>query len=222
MKKLLYYLSTAAMMLAIMLTLTACGDDKPSIIDEPDNPNGNATTDYPSEYEMKKLINQHLNVHVIYSNYYWIFNVESTLHKALPNKKIEFGIGHGDINGTTNVTIGFELNGRQNVYSNYSEYYDSNNVFHAELKCPIEYYYMWGKDPQDLSAFTLCQIYNRDFHQRFDKGESNWTAEDRERIPELRNLLRKYENETMANYDISLWIDIDNGMKAYIVGYYNR
>ena len=129
-----HLLFTILMMAVISVSLTSCGDDNNTIIDEPGN---NATSELPSQNEMAKLIAKHVKVNATYLNYYWIFKVESTLHKDFPNRSLEFGIGHGDINGTTTVSSGYQLNGNRNQYSNYSEYYDSNNVFHAELKCPI-------------------------------------------------------------------------------------
>lgn len=218
MKKFIFNLLTLTMTVTLALVLTACPADGPDSDGDSDIIDPSA---FPTLSEMNNLISKHVRVNVSYSNYYWTFKVESTLHQALHNRKIEFGIGHGDVNGNTNVSVGTQLNGNKNVYDNYSEYYDSNGVFHATLKCPIEYYYMFGKNPQDLNAFSLCQLYNRDFHMRYDKGESNWTAEDRERIPELRNLLRSYENEVLANYDISLQIELDK-KKIYPVGFYNR
>lgn len=219
MKKITNHLVKAAMMLAMMLTLTACppDDNNNTIIDEPGN---NVTSGLPSQSEMENLIAKHVKVNATYLNYYWIFKVESTLHKDFPNRSLEFGIGHGDINGTTTVSSGYQLNGAQNQYSNYSEYYDSNNVFHAELKCPIEFYFMFGKNPQDLSAFTLCATYNREYQMLISKG-SSLTSEERQRVTKLKNYLKRYEDEVLANYDLSLQIWMDK-RKSYVIGYYNR
>ncbi len=213
-----HLLFTILMMAVISVSLTSCGDDNNTIIDEPGN---NATSELPSQNEMAKLIAKHVKVNATYLNYYWIFKVESTLHKDFPNRSLEFGIGHGDINGTTTVSSGYQLNGNRNQYSNYSEYYDSNNVFHAELKCPIEFYFMFGKDPQDMESFSLCAAYNKELHFIYEKGESNWTTEERQRVTKLKNYLKRYEDEVLANYDLSLEIWMDK-RKSYVIGYYNR
>ncbi len=58
-----------------------------------------------SEVDIKLLVEECVNVNVRYSDYIWYFDIESTLHHKLPNRKIEFGIGHGEINGIEQNSI---------------------------------------------------------------------------------------------------------------------
>ena len=118
-----------------------------------------------SDTQIRKLIEECVSVNAKYENYMWCFTVESTLHHKLPNRKIKFGIGHGDINGTEQVSI------ENDAYGYISQ--DEGKKKNISFINPFWFYYVFGVSPSDKENWNLSQMYHASIKALKEKGYGN-------------------------------------------------
>lgn len=162
--------------------------------------------------KIKQLIAQNVTVDAYYSEYMWNFNITSTIHNALPGKKIQFGIGHGDIDGLIEY-ISLEDD------AFYYSYNTSGNVAHITFKNPFWYYYVFS-NPSNTELATECGFYYETYRRLTEKGLSNLTNGEYEQYNWLKKFFNEHEAPTKYSYKPSVQILIDN--KFYTVGRYSR
>lgn len=197
---------------ALMLSFaTACGDD------EPDNPWNNEeeeeqeTPAGPSENKdnIQKLIKEHVTVNASYGEYKWRFHIESTLQEVLPDSKIQFGIGHGNVYGDMSVSV-------ENQAYSYSSHMNGDTKI-MDFVNPFWFYYMFGIPDPDKDAWTDAEMYYRSYMTL--KNQGSLDKYEQANLKEFKRLLDKLEAPTRKNYTPSVEVLIDN-KKFYTVGTY--
>lgn len=203
--------------MAVSVSMVSCGNDDP---DEPqpvmpstgDESSGGDQSGVLTDSQIKAMISQYVTVTARYSDYLWIFEIKSTLHKVMPDKRIQFGIGHGDVNGTTKVSVEYDAYG----YTAST----SGNTFIAKFENPFWFYYMFGTDSGGSDA-AMCEMYYASYKAVCNKGLSNLTAEERDLYNDLVEYLDDYERQANLFYTPSVQVCID-GKKFYTVAAYKR
>ena len=137
----------------------------------------------------------------------WIFTIESTLHHELPNKKIQFGIGHGEIGDTENVSV------EDDAYS-YTSKNDGRKKVITFIN-PFWYYFVFGIDPNNLKIANHSSMYYASYISIKEKGLSNVSKDEQDLYHKLVGLLNEYEKEMRWYYRPSVEVLIDS--KFYIL-----
>lgn len=203
--------------MSISVSMVSCGDDDP---DEPqpvmpstgDGSSGGDQSGVFTDSQIKALISQHVSVTARYSDYLWSFEIKSTLHKVMSDKRIQFGIGHGDVNGTTMVSV------EDGAYGYTAS--TSGNTFIAKFENPFWFYYMFGTDSGRSDA-AMCEMYYASYKAVCNKELSNLTAEERDLYNDMAKYFDDYERQANLFYTPSVEVFID-GKKFYTVATYKR
>lgn len=163
--------------------------------------------------KMKKLISENVTVSGTHSDYVWHFKITSTLHNVFKDQKIEFGIGHGDVNGNTSVTEGNQANTYDDDASKYTYRKSGDKVF-VEFDIPFWYYYIWGSPVSDDDAFTKSIMFYKAYKTMKATDSNSWSKEERELYNNLVEYLNEYE-EGAVRYRPSVYVSI--GDRSYMV-----
>ncbi len=205
--KVLRFLGIALVVMTLSINFAACGDDEEYIQDTTIPSNNNGLESSSSEYadaQIASLIRENVTISRSYSNYAWSFHIESTLHNELPNKTIRFGIGHGDINGTTTVSV--ENQAYQYTSSN------RNGIFTADFVNPFYFYYIFGKGKNLSGASKVAEfdLYYRSYAALIEKGVNNLHSDERDLYNEIVKIFKEYEPEFKNDYSPSIKVYIEN------------
>lgn len=176
-----------------------------------DEQKSEGTTNNSDDTKIKQLIAQNVTVNAYYFDFIWTFNITSTLHNALPGKKIQFGIGHGVIEDV------FEYMSVEDDAFYYS-YNTSGNEAYITFKNPFWYYYVFS-NPSDTDLAVECAFYYETYRRLYEKGLSNLTDGEYKQYHELKKILKEQEAPIIYSYKPSIEILIDN--KFYIVDRYS-
>lgn len=204
--------------IACSIAVTACGEDEPSNPNEEDpweteqpstsEPSG------PSDSKIRALINEHVSVSASYSEWTWHFHIESSLHKALPDADVQFGIGHGNVYGTTSISVEDEAY----AFSSYTR----GDTRIMDFDNPFWFYWVFGQETteQTKQIWVECSMYYASYFFLKDKGESQWTDDEKNTWQRLKSMLRPYEQEADYYYQPSVGVLIDS--KFYSIATYKR
>ena len=194
--------------------------DGNEIVNDSDNGNDDNTStttgtviDGLTKTEIERIVKQNVTVKASYSDYMWHFLVESTLAKEFPNHNIAYGIGHGDVNGNTSVSVGNQ------AYS-YSSYKSGDKLI-IEFYNPFWFYYIYGITPTDKETWSLSEMYYNSYVALKDMGLSNLTKDEKDLYNNLVIYLNKYESTTKYSYTPSIQAVIDDKY-FFEVGKYSR
>lgn len=163
--------------------------------------------------DIETIIKSKVSVTATYSDYLWHFHVESTLANTFPNHTIKYGIGHGNVNGNTNVSIGAQAY----KYSSYN----SGDKQIIDFYNPFWFYYIFGASTVDKDTYSLCEIYYSSYIALKNKGYSSLTSDEKSLYSDLVSALNKYESATKYAYTPSVQILIDDEY-SFVVGTYSR
>ncbi|MBQ9093181.1 MAG: hypothetical protein IJY03_04210 [Prevotella sp.] len=163
--------------------------------------------------KIKKMISENITVSGTYSDYVWHFEITSTLHNVIKDKNIEFGVGHGDVNGNTPVTLGNQANTDDDPAAKYT-YRKSGDKVIAAFDIPFWYYYIWGIPVSDDDAFTKAAMFYTAYKNMKAAGSNSWTKEERQLYNDLVKYLNEYERGAVR-YHPSVQVRIGN--KYYMV-----
>ena len=199
-----------------MLSLTACGPDEPETDNERQQENiggnidsGNSTDD--KHKQIQKIINDNVSVTSSYYDYGWHFEIHSTVHKAITNKEITLWIGHGDIDGETQMT-GREYPSDYGSFWYYFYWYEQTrgNEYVYTIGVPFWFYYLYGIDPADDDYWDDCAVSWRVFNALTTKSsQEHLTVEEQNLFREVKDILNENEREVKYKYNLSIWIEID-------------
>lgn len=212
-KKLLSILLVGALTL-----LSSCDEDEPKNpfedwVDDPDSPewnDPNSGENSDDNYQsIKTLVNQHVSATASYREYAWYFTIESTLETVL-DKRIQYGIGHGDIDGFEYVSVGSDA-----YY--YSMNVLSNGTRKIEFCNPFYFYYIFGGH-QDNDIWVDTELYYRIYNELNPK--SSLTLEEKNFLNDVIGYLNDYEKEANSYYQPSIYVLIDG--KYYLVKRFKR
>lgn len=163
-----------------------------------------------SDTQIRKIIEECVSVNAKYEDYMWYFTIESTLHNKLPNKKIKFGIGHGDINGSEEVSVeeqAFEYSCQING--------EKKTVLFTN---PFWFYYVFGVRPSDKENWTRSEMYHASYKFLKEKGYTNLNKDEKELYNNLREKLNELERPAILYYKPSVEVLIDS--KFYLIKRY--
>ncbi len=200
MRKLLF--SILSLVIIAVITPSCTGDQYEATRPKKEYPNK------PNEDDAKykaiiELIKNNVSIDAYYSSYIFKFDIESTLHEYMSGSKIQFGIGHGEINEKTLVTI------ESNAYSYSSQL--ENGIKKMKFENPFWYYYLYGEGSKLNNASQLyeeCKLL-------YDNTLNFSSVDDYENSI---NQLKVYEKNVIYNYPVSVWVKIDGnlyGIKIY-------
>ncbi len=210
MKTLYKYLSLVLTALIVGAFVAGCGDDEESLsgIDNSTNDGGNNSEVY-TDAQIKSLIKEHVSVEGTYRDYVWSFHIESTLHDKIADKTIRFGIGHGDVNGSTSISL------ENQVYKYTSS--NKDGVCLMDFINPYWYYYMFGRGSSLSGADEVggFDMYYRSYVALLNKGASNWSSDERDLYNGIIQMFEEYELVAKIDYTPSVQVCIDN--KYYLV-----
>ena len=200
---------------ALMLSFTtACGEDEPDNPwyheEEEENPTIPDDTDGEDRAEIQKLIKQHVSIRASYKEYAWYFHIESTLHKNLPDRKIQFGIGHGEIGYEESVSI-------ENQAYEYSWTMNGNTKV-MDFVNPFWFYFMWGL-PETDDRWSSADWYYKSYMAL--KGKTDMFDDEKELFREIVEDLDEWEKEANRYYRPSIYVLIDEKY-FYKVATYQR
>lgn len=206
MKKIKLWL-LSAFALTASVTLTSCGDDDNNEPEYPypptENPSDPSTIiDGLTRSQVEKLVAQTVSATASYTSYTWNFKIESTLHQQLPSHTIEFGIGHGVINGEESVSVGSQ------AYS-YTKRTSGGKVI-AEFKNPFWFYFIFGMPQTDNEAWANCEMYYNSYMALTNMGYANLSSEQKDLYKNLQKELNSYENQAKYSYEPSVQVVIDS------------
>lgn len=170
-----------------------------------------------SDNEIYNLINENVSVQGKYSNYAWHFHIESALHEIMPDCRIQFGIDHGDLNGTSHVSL------EEQAFS-YSSYLDDNTKI-MEFENPIWFYYVFGEgslqtDSKDIWA--VSELYYESYKNLCNKGINNLTGSEIDLYNEICKHFTSIEKETDIDYKPSVCVFISKYRKFYTIKEFHR
>lgn len=160
--------------------------------------------------KIKSLIDQCVSVNAQYVDYMWYFTIESTLHHELPGRKIEYGIGHGDINGKESVSVGDQAYKYSSI--------DNGRKKIINFTIPFWFYYIFGIEPYDEKAWTRCEMYYASYIFLKDKGLNSLSKDEQDLYRSLQQELNDYENEARLFYKPAVEICVDS--KFYLKARY--
>lgn len=196
-----------------------------SCSDEPEYPDDNESSWIDNEsssnekeetptVDIPKLIKEHVTVSATYSEYVWHFHIESTLHDVLPGKKIQFGIGHGDVNGTTSVSV------EDQAYKYSSSM--KNDVKIMDFENPFWFYYIFGQEEtkETKKAWTDCEIYYAAYLKLKNKNSKDLTEDEKKLMSDLPSYFREYEKAADNYYKPTIQVLIDSHF--YKIATYKR
>ena len=145
----------------------------------------------------------------------WRVHVESTLHTALSESDVRFGIGHGDVNGITSIHIEDE------AYS-YKSYRNGSKLIMDFLN-PFWSYWGWGMEnsKQTQQIWWECESSYASYLFLLDKPESELTSEEKAWLPKLKKQSNDYQREADRYYSPSLEVMIDN-RRSYKIATFSR
>lgn len=199
-------LISAATLLPAML-LTSCGDDEP----EPptltgsaaggNNSNAGTTDPGATTPDIRKLITQNVSVTASYRNYTWYVEIRSDLHSVLPGSDIRFGIGHGDVNGTTRVSVG------KDAYK-YSASL-SGNTYIYQFENPFWFYYLFGAGANGSNAGYEDEWAYKAYRELTARPQQSLTSEERSLLSELTSILDKAERTARYDYSPTVQVAVD-------------
>lgn len=194
----------------MLFQFSACSEDEPNnpYDEEAKDQNDDKPNSGLPEEDIMSIIKENVSVSATYQNYIWYINIESTLGAALPDRTIRFGIGHGDVNGTTQVSV------TNNAYSYYERTIGDTTLIN--FKNPFWFYFMFGMSPSDNEASALCEMYYASYLALVSKGSSNWSSDETNLYSELTQYLNKYEREANSRYKPSVQVQVD-GKRFYTI-----
>lgn len=179
--------------------------------DEPDdsNQNWNQVEDSEEETpshsltksEVQDLIKKHISVDAHYENYTCYFEIESTIEEELPGHTVKFGIGHGDVDGSTQVSVG-------NQAYNYHNY-TLNGIHIYEFEIPIWFYLMFGvpDSEYDEDYLVTCKMYYNSYLALIKNGSNN---DENDLYKAVTKTLSGLQGEVRRNYTPSVQLVLDN------------
>lgn len=167
--------------------------------------NGNNQSDLTRD-NLKQLAKELVTVNAVYSNYFWKITIKSTLHTKLENKKIVFGFGCGDNNGTENIMDESALS--SNKYCSYRKSL-SGNAEIIEIEVPFWYYYIFGAQ-EDSEISATCEMYYASYVALSERNPSSLNSEEHALYNELVKALNKYESTTKWNFEPSVWVSAND------------
>lgn len=181
-----------------------------------DNAGSSHIEDDNLKAQMQALIKECVKVESAYSNYTWHFKIESTLHLNV-SETVKFGIGHGEINGVTNISV------ENDAYS-YSSYMINGKKI-MEFSNPIFFYWAFGLGSSDADSSTifsegLGNLYVLAALERKIADSGLLYGEEKLLYKETKDWLDQMEYVTNKNYHPSVWAYIGN--KFYKVADYSR
>ena len=167
-----------------------------------------------NETRIKQLITENVTVDASYSDFIWNFEIVSTLHNALPDKKIRFGIGHGLIEDL------FEKVSIEDQ-AHYYTYEESGDKALITFKTPYYYYFLFGSNPSDADAAVEAEFYYaayKELREKIDEfGFDSLSENEKDFYRTLVEILRKSERKA-SSYEPSVQVEIDG--KCYVVRRY--
>ncbi len=206
MKKIQFWLLLVLGGIATVL-LTSCGGDDdepepyyPPSSEEPSNPS--AIIDGLTRSQVYDLVKQHVSSTATYASYTWNFKIASTLHQQFPSHNIEFGIGHGVINGNESVSVGTQAFA-------YNKSTSGIKVI-AEFKNPFWFYFIFGMSQTDNEASANCQMFYNSYIALTNQGYNNLSSDERELYRDLQKELNTYESQAKYSYEPSVQVIIDS------------
>ncbi len=170
-----------------------------------------------SDNEIYNLINENVSVQGKYSNYVWHFHIESTLHDVFPDSSVKFGIEHGDVKGTTYVSVEDEA---------YSYTFKMNNGTKImDFENPCWFYYVFGygslqADSKDI--WTESELYYESYQSLCRKGIGNLTTSELELYNSICKHFSSVEKVTDVNYCPSVCVYISKYNKYYTIKEFHR
>ncbi|MBD5289854.1 MAG: hypothetical protein HDS26_04120 [Bacteroides sp.] len=182
------------------------------------NPSNGSSAEEDNSTSMQNLVQQHVKVSASYSNYTWHFHIESTLHQALPNETITYGIGHGDVHGITSVSIEAEAYSYSSSMSNGKKIMDFTN--------PVFFYWAFGLgslESNSTSTFCTALMYMASLNaldNKISSAELPLTNDEWALYRKLQDWLNTHEKKANKNYHPTIHAIIGN--KFYIVATYSR
>lgn len=194
----------------LSIVFTSCGENDDEVLYT--TPNESTTSSDLSDSQVKKLIAENVNVKASYKDYVWRFEITSTLHKALPDKSIKYGIGHGDVDGNTSVSV------EKQAFSFSKRTSNGNEIINFEN--PFWYYYAFGTSTPDQKVLTLCELYYKSYIALIEKGVENLESSEYDLYNDITNYLDEKEYSASLFYRPSIQISIDGGTKYYKVAEY--
>lgn len=196
-------MSFLTVFIGLGIAFASCGDEEEGLYIDI----GAAPSDL-SDIQIKKLIAENVNVEASYKDYFWHFEVVSTLHKALPNKSIEFGIGQGDVDGEIIISV-----------EEQSDFFVSKKVSNGKeiinFENPFWFYYAFSISTPDLDTFTLCRMYYGTYKSLRSKGSYNWNSEEWELYKDITDYYDEKEKIAISYYTPSVIVLID-GLWYYV------
>ena len=208
--------------IAICLVFTAfavvsCGTDEPDNSWENEewneNENGNtpSSSDDPEQLkaEIRRSIPNHVKVEASYGEYLWKFHIESNLHKAFPNLQLEFGIGHGDVDGNESVSIEKDAYDFKDAMKGGTRIMDFVN--------PFWYYYVVGIPETDYDIWAKAVMYYDSYLAL--KAKPTLTEEEQDLMRKLKKYLGEYEEPTFYSYTPSVYVLVDDKFFIKIATY---
>ncbi|MBO5155967.1 MAG: hypothetical protein J6C05_02360 [Prevotella sp.] len=167
-----------------------------------------------SDYNnIKKMVLENVEATGYYSDYVWHIKITSTLHNVIKNKKIEYGIGHGDVNGITHISVENEANMEQ-FRSKYKSYKSGDKVI-SEFEIPFFLYYLFSVNPPREDYCEECAVYYIAYLNLIDEGQNNWSSDEEQLYRSLKKYLGEFENKVTGYYCPSVQVLI--GDKSYMV-----
>ena len=164
--------------------------------------------DFEKDALIKQLITENVTVDASYTNFIWNFEIVSTLHNALPGKKIRFGIGHGVIEDLfENVTF------EDQAY--YYSYEESGNKALITFKSPFWYYFLFGSNPPGGDAASFYYGLYKQLQEKIDEfGVDSLSKNEKDEYKTVLDILRKSERNA-SSYEPSVQVEIDG--ECYVV-----
>lgn len=204
MKSIRFNLIAAAVCSVLISISTGCSVDEPDNLwadneeqETPDTPSGD---DICSEAEINRLLKQHVKVSASYGDYVWKFHIESTLHTALPDEDVQFGIGHGiKDDGTETIYV------EDDVYS-YKWHMSGNKKF-MDIVNPYWDYYIYTVLNPDYKLWSLCDLFYKSYVLLKDRP--SLTDEEKDLMKATTHDLNKYEIETRYSYHPAVYVKIN-------------
>lgn len=171
--------------------------------DQGDNDNQSEANE---KNRIRQLIGEHVNVSSSYKDYFWHFYVESDLNSFLSNKRLEYGVGHGDVGGGQVF-----INTSSNSYVHLSiSQKKQGDKYLFDIDVPFWCYFWLGMDPSDDDTSNKCIIYYEMLEKLKVQSYDNLTTDEKGLYQNLITYLNKYEKQTKWSYHPSIWVKVDN------------
>lgn len=161
-------------------------------------------------------IKKHVTVTSSYGGYMWKFHIESTLHEVFDEDDFVFGLGHGDVNGSENVSLSTY---NQIPYTEYRTHME-NGLRIVDVVSPFWAYYAFGvpETDQSLDAWVECEIYYATYLALLAKP--SLSDAEQELLRNLPGYFREYEIDADRYYNPSVYVEYKD--KLYKVAAFRR